>query len=203
MRALVDDFAARGYDVVVLDVPLPKPCWFADGGAKYRTVYLRALDSVLSDATVKHGARAKTLITGISYGGLHAMMGYALRPGEFVGWQAGFSVTKLDALTELKSIGEVAGFDPFNQIERLQGSTGYLTWGSEDMRVDHRETEKLYALIRSPRIVGIDYQGETHETTMPMVSDILRDADRQVTSEPPSDNAKGAAAAGLPASMRP
>lgn len=174
---LADGYRKVGADVVILNTPIPRPCWFSDGGAVYRAAFLHELDDVVSDADRRHGAR-RTLIAGISYGGLHAMIGYALRP--FAGWQAGGSVTKMAALEELRSVGDVPAFDPFPLAAQIKRGPGYITWGGKDGRVDQRLTEQLFAQIRSPAVVGKGYPWLGHETDPKTVRDLLADAHRQL-----------------------
>jgi peptidoglycan/LPS O-acetylase OafA/YrhL len=183
-RKWADGLAAMGADVVVLNTPIPKACWFKDGGTKYQALFLQELDDVTAAASAAHGRAAHTMIAGVSYGGIHAMMGYAARPRAFVGWEASLSVTKLAALEELQDAGPVPAFDPFAEMAVLKGSQGYLTWGGKDLRVDHRLAEALYRAIRSPAVVGKGYAWLGHETTALTVSDALADARRQLTARP-------------------
>jgi hypothetical protein len=120
------------------------------------------------------------MIAGVSYGGIHAMMGYAAHPKAFVGWEASLSVTKLAALEELRSVGAVPAFDPFQEVAALRGSQGYITWGGRDYRVDHRPAEALFAAIKSPVTLGNGYAWLGHETTPLTVADLLGDARRQL-----------------------
>jgi len=119
------------------------------------------------------------MISGVSYGGIHALIGYAARPKAFVGWEASLSVTKLAALQELQDVGQIPAFDPFSEIANLKGTYGYLTWGGKDYRVDHRLTERLYGDIKSTNIVGRGYPWLGHETTDLTISEALKDAKRQ------------------------
>lgn len=175
-RDLADGYQKLGADVLVLNTPIPRPCWFSDGGTAYRAGFIRELDDITTDAERRHGQR-RTLLVGISYGGLHAMMGYALRP--FAGWQAGMSVTKLAALEELKSVGEVPLFDPFPLAWELKKGPGFITWGGRDSRVDHLLAERLFSRVRSATVRGKGYAWLGHETTPLSVSDLLKDARRQ------------------------
>lgn len=170
--------ADMGADVVVLNTPIPRPCWFSDGGTSYRAAYLHELDDVVAEAAARHGTAQRSLISGVSYGGIHALIGYAARPGLFVGWEAAMTVTKLSALEELGAVGEVAAFDPFNEVAWLQPASGFITWGGRDMRVDHWQTQRLNRLIKSPGIVAIGYPELGHQTTPQTVKDLLVDARR-------------------------
>lgn len=176
-RDLADGYRKLGADVVVLNTPIPRPCWFSDGGAAYRAALLRELDDVVADADRRHGPR-RTLIAGISYGGLHAMVGFATR--HFDGWQAGMSVTKLAALEELRTVGDVPDFDPFPLAAQIKRGPGYITWGGKDERVDHRQAERLFQLVRSQTVAGKGYAWLGHETNSLTVSDLLADARRQL-----------------------
>lgn len=115
-------------DALVLSDSAPPACWLNhDGGRNYRNVFLTALDNIEQDAARRHGRVGHTVIAGVSLGGLHAMIAYAASPGRYAGWEADVSVTKLSALWELKNLGDVPQFDPFQEIPRLRNSAGYLT----------------------------------------------------------------------------
>jgi hypothetical protein len=177
MKTLNDD----GYEIVLLPpFPSPQPCWFADGGAHYRSLFTQDIRALLVDSDAKYGKLSRNLISGISYGGINAIIGYSSFPGEFVGWQAMLSVTKLTALAELKGSPEPLEFSALSEVDHLKGSYGFLTWGDEDMRVDHREAEKLYDLIKSPHVVGIGYLNLDHSGTPEGTADLIKDARRQL-----------------------
>jgi hypothetical protein len=166
-------------DVAILNTPIPLPCWFRDDGESYRAAFLRELDAVMRDAEAVHGVPRRAIISGVSFGGLHAIVAFASRPGRFSGWQTLLTVTRIDVLSELKGAGPVQNFNAFSEINGLRGSTGFIAWGGADTRVDHRLDEALFAAIRSPKIVGVEYPGLGHEITLEGVADLLADAGRQ------------------------
>lgn len=175
-RAWMAGLTKLGSDVVILNTPIPKACWFADGGYNYRKAFLAELSRVMIDANQRHGHTPKTIIAGVSYGGLHAIVAYASNPKMFVGWEASMPVTRIGALEELKSVGDLPGFNAFAEIPRLANSRGFMSWGTVDYRVDHRLDEALYAAIQSPTIVGVSYPGVAHQTTPIAVNNLLANA---------------------------
>lgn len=168
----VERMAEQGHDVAVLNTPQPKPCFFEDGGSAYRKAFLSNTNATVNRVEAEHGPK-KSIIVGGSYGGIHALMAFA-ETNRFSSWIASFPLIRLSALQELNSVGEVPQFDPFGEISHFRNSTGLITWGGADMRVDYRFSEEFYAAIKSPTIKGIKIAGAGHVTVPEEVNDILQ-----------------------------
>lgn len=182
--AWVHGLAAMGADVVLLNTPIPKACWFSDGGVRYRDGFLKEFDAIAADAKAKHGPAGQAVVAGYSYGGLHAMVAYAARPSSFVGWEAAMPVVKLGALGELAAVGDAPSFNALSIQKQLFGTQGFLSWGTIDWRVDNRWIESLAIAVRSPGIVTKAYPGVGHERTAQAIADLLADARRQLQERP-------------------
>ncbi len=118
--------------MIIVDTPFPEDCWFNDDGAEYRKPFLRDLDETMR-ATVRDHGRKPSIIAGISYGGLHAPVGYAARPLDFIGWEAAMPLTKINALTAHASAGEAPQFNAFTIVPLLRNSNGFISWGARPM----------------------------------------------------------------------
>lgn len=169
-NTLTDQLTAMGVEITVPALPPPKPCLFSDGGHGYADAFKRRLLQLTQDADHARGRPRVVLAGGISYGGLHAMMAYALAD-TFAGWFASLPVVSLTDLTEFKELGAVPAFDPRLQ-PRLIGSHGMLAWATEDERVNFRQSEALYKQIRSEKVTAFVQSGG-HTTTPQTIDDIV------------------------------
>lgn len=169
--SLTDELTKRGFQVVSIAIPQIAPCLYRGDGFEYSATVAKALRSVVSNVEGKYGP-AKSIIGGGSIGGIHAMIGYALVP-RFSGWFASMSVTKMTALKEFKGISNPSFFDPFFQVTNLKSSTGFMTWGTADTRVDYKLSQELYAEIKSPSIAFVEYEGMEHDTTDRQIADLV------------------------------
>jgi len=173
-----EGLVAVGSDVIILNTPIPKPCWFKNGGADYRALFLAELKGIIADVSAHHGSK-RTIVAGSSYGGLHAMVSYTSIPG-FIGWQAALPVTHLSVLTEMADVGKLPAFDAFAEAPKLRNTSGFVSWADADMRVDHRLDKALYREIESPDLKFAEYPATAHKLTDAAVADLVADAQRQV-----------------------
>jgi len=161
MRDFVDRLRADGHAVVLMPYPAsPVRCYWLDGGEQYREGFRAMLTTVKAQT----GA-AQKLILGISYGGLHALMGADL----FDGWIAMQPVTRLDALAEFRGVGDVPSFNPFHH-PALQETPGLLQWGTRDGRVNGQLTADLASQLGA-RVTKVRYDSD-HTTTPAMLDDV-------------------------------
>ncbi len=174
--SVVTGLNAAGDECVLLNLPIAQACPFTNGGWQYREQFNTMLNAVLNDVETNRGVAVKSIIGGISYGGLHAMLGQASN-GRFCAWWAHMTVTRIDALgasgnPELAGIGDVVRFNPFYEVTPLAIKPGYITWGTADTRVDWTLTRALAVQLPST-VTKHEYAGLDHTTNAQGVSDIL------------------------------
>lgn len=157
-----------GYQVVLVAQPVAQTCFFSDGGLRYQIAFKQYLLSLLKWLP----PITRQFIGGISYGGLHSLMGMEYYSDLFDGWFACLPVTRLDALTELSSVGTVTNFEPFSNSSILSLKNGLITWGTADTRVNYLLTIQL-ANNLAANITKIEYPGLGHVTGTQQINDIL------------------------------
>lgn len=169
---LVSGLRLAGDEVVLASEAEPQVnlCAYTNGGWQMREMFNASLNTLLDTIEAAHGP-ATNIIGGISFGGLHAMMGSASN-GRFSAWFAHVPVTRLDALTEFAGVGEVARFNPFHDVGALALKTGYISWGTADTRVDWTLTKALADLLPST-VTKKEWTGQAHTTTSANVTDML------------------------------
>lgn len=150
--------------VVTFSLPYAERYFFEDGGIEYRRIYKEFLDFVISDTDQKYGVTSKMIIGGVSFGGLHAMMGATIEP-RFTRFFGILPVTRIYALDEFKGLNATE-FDPFNEVSALATKDGLLQYGTSDYRVDYRLTVELASNI-GQSVQTIERIGETHDTSNP------------------------------------
>lgn len=160
--SLSNSLDAAGYQVVLLAVPVAMPELFVSYGKVYRLEFESYVRSTIEKIDAEYGHR-KSFVGGISYGGLHAIMASHM----FDGWFAHLPVVRLDALTEMRCIGDVSSFNP--QFETITGR-GRLSCGSSDTRVNGSLTKSLKVGADVDRV---EYPGLDHETKPEAISDII------------------------------
>jgi hypothetical protein len=162
LKEMVDRLRGWGADVVLLPLPAPRACMFADGGARYRERFAAAVFAMTD------GSR-ENIVGGVSYGGLHAMMA-AATSDRFAGWFALLPVTRLDALAEFPGL-DVPQFNPLNETAALGLLPGFLEWGTADDRVNWHLTSQLADHLKNVR--KTEYPGHAHETTQQNIDDLM------------------------------
>jgi hypothetical protein len=164
LKVFVDELSASGHEIVFMRTAPLLPCVFADdGGKSYRRAFASATDLVVKEVEASRGKR-RQIVGGVSYGGLHAMMAFALT-GRFDAWFASLPVTKLEALDELRPLGAVPSFDPFQETDMLRGSTGFIAWSHNDKRVNDRLAADLAQRIDGPGITAVQHASDGHVST--------------------------------------
>ena len=167
---LVNAFRAAGHQVVLLPLPAPQACMFVNGGFQYRENFVASLNVMMNAVESVNGPAGLNIIGGISFGGLHSMMG-AVATGRFAAWFAHVPVTRIDALSEFPSVGDVRAFNPQYELSPLKMTTGLVTWGTADTRVNGLLTKAIADQL-PPSVSRIEYAGQDHSTTAQNVADI-------------------------------
>jgi hypothetical protein len=93
--------------------------------------------------------------------------------GRFNAWFANVPITRMDALSEFPSVGDVKQFNPYFDIPSLKDTTGLITWGTADTRVNGVLTKTLSESL-GDGVTKIKYVGQDHTTTSQNVTDIAR-----------------------------
>lgn len=129
----------------MIDLPNLKDTsdYWSDGGLKYRDSYISKLKQVVEVLEFSDQRKYNWYIGGISYVGLHALMG-ASKLQIFKKYVAILPVVKLNALSEFSKYCNVDYFDPFNELLNLKYSKGYISYNISDTRVNGLLSEILY-----------------------------------------------------------
>jgi hypothetical protein len=169
---MVANFRADGHSVVLASEAEPQvaPCRFTNGGGQYREAFNSAINTMMNTVESTYGAADTNIIGGVSFGGLHAMMGATIS-GRFAAWFAHVPVVRIDALTEFSSVGDVKKFNPQYEVVGLSAKPGLLTWGTTDARVNYLLTIDLANQLPET-VEKIGYAGMGHTTTSQSVADI-------------------------------
>ena len=160
-------------EVISLAVPLASPGNFVKGQA-YRDGFSNYVRQTLGKVDHAHGRKGRTIVGGISYGGLHAMMAAALFPSDFTEWFASFPVVKLSALSGYAHLGEVKAFDPAQFSTALGQRRGLLMWGTSDSTVGWTATKEFFGKLDRNLVTGIEYPDVPHQTSKEQVAEIVR-----------------------------
>jgi hypothetical protein len=91
--------------------------------------------------------------------------------GRFGFWFAHLPVTRIDALAEFPSVGDVKRFNPFFDVPSLANTTGFVTWGTADTRVNGALTKTLSQSFGAG-VTKIEYVGQDHSTNAQNVTDM-------------------------------
>jgi hypothetical protein len=168
---LVNALRSAGDEVALLPLPVPMTCFFPNGGWQYREQFAVALNLMMNAIESAHGPAAKNIVGGVSYGGLHSMMAI-VTTGRFLGWFAHVPVTRIDALSEFPGVGDVKRFNPFFDIPSLTSTTGFISWGTADTRVNGALTKTLSQSLGAG-VTKIEYVGQDHSTNAQNVVDMV------------------------------
>lgn len=152
----VTELQAKGMQVITFSLPYATQEMFLDGGQAYGSDYQRFLLTLSETVNTEHGLAPHTFIGGISFGGLHAMMGISLLPDEFEAYFAHLPVTSVQALAEFPLYPNDR-FSPFAHEELLASKPGRIAWGNQDMRVDYRLTQRLAEEINSYHPTAVEF----------------------------------------------
>lgn len=168
---LVANLRSAGDSVVFASESEPQVqlCKFANGGEQYRTQFNDAINTLMNTVESIYGNANKNIIGGISYGGLHALMGVVIN-GRFSAWFVHVPVTRLDALTEFAGVGDVRWFNPQYEIKALSAKAGFITWGTLDTRVNGNLTADIANQLPNA-VTKISYV-QDHSTNMQNVTDM-------------------------------
>ncbi len=171
MSDFVVSLRASGDEVVLASEAEPQAntCYFSDGGLQYRERFNQSINTLMNTIEATHG-QSKNIIGGISYGGLHAMMGGVIN-GRFAAWFAHLPVTRIDALTEFAGVGNVPQFNPQYEIKALLVKPAYISWGTADTRVNWTLTKAIADQLPSI-VTKQEYAGQGHTTTTQNVTDM-------------------------------
>lgn len=144
-KNLVKSLTKSGWKVALIDLPNLKDTsdYWSDGGLKYRDSYISKIKQVVEVLELSDQRKYNWYIGGISYGGLHALMG-ASKLQIFKKYVAILPVVKLNALSEFSKYCNVDYFDPFNELLNLKYSKGYISYNISDTRVNGLLSEILY-----------------------------------------------------------
>lgn len=168
-KVLVDSFRAAGDAVVLANLPAPQSCMFVNGGFQYRDKFIASINTIMNAVEAAHGPAGLNIAGGISFGGLHSMMASVIS-GRFAAWFAHLPVTRIDALQEFPSVGDVKAFNPQQEVSALKMTSGLVTWGTLDTRVNGTLIKAIADQLPD-RVSKIEYvQG--HETKTQNVADI-------------------------------
>lgn len=163
-KTFIASLDAKGIQTIAITLPYAQGAMFADGGMKYALEYKLFVASLLERINAKYGVADETLVGGISFGGLHALMAVELMPSAFNAYFAVVPVVGIGALDEFKGI-QTPAFNPLANPRYLAAKPGLIIWGNQDMRVDYRLTQVLAdnILDNSPvSFEAIEVQGMGH-----------------------------------------
>lgn len=149
-KALVDSLMNSGWQVIAFDLPKSRPTTFDDGGESYRAKYASKLKQAIQWADTNVGVAHVNVIGGISFGGLHALMGAAIEPA-INGYFADVPMTKVEAFSSRWT--HSPAFSPFYQIQRLSSIPGHFDYGDRDQVVGYQHTIELASLIGPSAII--------------------------------------------------
>jgi hypothetical protein len=155
---LATDLVASGWQVVMFDLPFTEGKFFSDGGAAYR----KKIQEAMRDVDARSGVSSVNVIGGISFGGLHAFIGTADGP-EFSGYFAILPIIYINSLVEFYGTA-VPILNPLADVTHLSNRPGFVVWGSQDERINFRNTEALFNLLvkGNAPIKGLSYRGGEH-----------------------------------------
>lgn len=137
---------------------------FSSGGAEWANAYSSYLPTLVREVDKKFGPARINIIGGVSFGGLHALMGAIQHPEIFKAFFALKPVTDWQQLTELRAFPSTS-FNPLNQPSRLALMRGYITYDLSDDRVNGSLTQQLLQKLGSPSIFGQQFNGSGHSST--------------------------------------
>ena len=160
---------AAGHSVVLASLPTAQACFFDNGGWQYRELFNTHLNAIMDATEGTYGSAEENVAGGISFGGLHAMLA-ASSNGRISAWWALKPVTRIDALTELPSVGDVKRFNPQFLAPELSMKPGWIGWDAGDTRVNGPLTAALATQLPAETET---YTGTAHGTTTAMCNDIL------------------------------
>lgn len=169
--SMINAFRSAGCEVIAFNLPTAQTCFYSTGGWQYREDFNAMINTVINTVEASHGAALKSIIGGVSYGGLHAMMGTAIN-GRFCAWWAHLPVVRVDALTELTGVGNAQGFNPQFEVEALGGKPGMIGWGTADTRVNWALAKDLADKLPNT-VTKHEYPGLDHTTNSQGVADIV------------------------------
>lgn len=145
---------------------------FQSGGAEWAKAYSEYLPKLVAEIDKKFGRSRVNIIGGVSFGGLHALMGAIQHPEIFKAFFALKPVTDWQQLIELKAMPS-QHFNPLKQPSRLGQMRGYISYDLSDDRVNGALTQQLLQLIGSPSVFGQQFNNSGHTSTpdnlMPMI----------------------------------
>ncbi len=134
-----------GWQIVMFDFPYAEPSFWTDTGFGYEQGFMAKLNQALDQADHELGPVTQTVLLGVSFGGIHALVG-ASQSNRVTGYVGVVPVVKINWLTEFQG-QDTSGMD--NQVDpsALATKPGYLIWGEQDQRVNYQFTVDLAGRI--------------------------------------------------------
>jgi pimeloyl-ACP methyl ester carboxylesterase len=151
------------HQVIVFSQPSQSTDNLKDGGLAWSIAYNSYLGKLYDEVNLKYGLVHTNIIGGVSFGGLHALMGAILRPDLFQVFFALKPVTDFQQLGELATIQDVY-FNPLKNINSLRYLKGYISYDLSDNRVNGSLAQMLLQNIGSPTIYGQQFFNSGHNS---------------------------------------
>ena len=134
----INDVLAKGWRVIMFDLPFAESYFFEDGGTAYNQAYVEKLHQTMKYLDEQYHDFDLTVLGGISWGGLHSLIG-AEEVHVFKGYFAILPDIKIGALTEFAGM-IVPDFTPDKGSLDLQDLRGYIAFNTTDERVHYEDT---------------------------------------------------------------
>lgn len=138
-----------GWQVIEFDRPSGDVDQFnSDNGQSYAQNYSNKLDQIVSCTDATYGKATQWSIGGVSYGGLHTLMGVILKPNFFYKYLALVPVVEIGWLTQFNGY-EPSYFDPTLSPQSFKNVQGYIGYSTNDMTVNFILTQNFITQIRN------------------------------------------------------
>lgn len=158
-KTVIDILTDAGWQVITIDIPKVDEHMFDDGGVSYRKKYKAKLIQTIEWSEKNVGHADVNIIGGISWGGLHSLVGAAINDS-FVGYFADIPVTIPETLGH--GFKPSPSFNPFNE-ENLVNKTGFFDYGELDTATNWKLTVQLINKMNKSMVTYEDFPKMGHE----------------------------------------
>lgn len=159
-KVVIDILANAGWQVILIDLPIPNSHMFDDEGYSYRDKYAAKLAQTLKWSEENVGHCTVNVIGGASFGGLHSFMGAAINP-DINGYFGDVPVTLVETLPA--DFHPAHYFSPFEELATLSTKKGYISYGEQDIRTNWHLANALVQVLPANMITSVDYPSMGHD----------------------------------------